>query len=636
MCPVHPAGLLSAYPDDARHRAPGGGPGTEFLPGADNPAEGTGRAARALPLRRQRVQPLPTDEEPLMEEALALDHLRPTDLPAPPQAALQIVQACSRPDIDARRLGEFITRDPVLTAELLRVANSAFFGFRSQVRSAAHAVALLGQRALRNLALCIAMRDALRKEAIPGMPLDRFWEAALRRAVCARALADIAGLDVDECFTAGLLQDFGLLVLFYLYPDRVSEWARLEAANPDDRLELERQLFGHTHEQAGQALAAAWGLPEDLAAAIGHHHAPVFGELSGEIRQLCRVARCADWMAAVFSAADKRIVYARCGKVLDEHFDLDADAIDGLLDGVGEAIAEAASLLGFRIDRQPALEEVLREANLRLAEENLSFQELTWRLQQTLAERDALAAELDRELALAREVQCALLPRRSTPEEGVLGLNLSARQVSGDFYDHFTARDGWRYFAIADVSGKGMHAALLMAKTSSLFHCLGKGVTDPSALLAMLNRELSENAIRGMFVTMAAGIFDPETGRGRLANAGHLPVLQLRGDGAFREWPASGPPLGVLPDSRYENLEFRLEEGALYLFTDGVTEARQPGGGELGLGGLKRLIREHAGAPLERRLHQILHGVQGRQESATDDLTLLVVDSGALRGGNGD
>ncbi|WJW74630.1 HDOD domain-containing protein [Thiohalobacter sp. IOR34] len=561
-----------------------------------------------------------------MQTAVTLSEIRPADLPAPPKETIQIVHACSNPDIDSRKLGGIITNDPLLTAELLRIANSPFFGFRSEVRSAAHAVTLLGHRALRNLALCIAMRDALRPEAIPGMDLGRYWDAALRRGVCARLLASAAGLNPDECFTLGLLQDFGLLVLLYLQQNRVAEWERLETANPDERLELERQLFGTTHDQAGQALAGHWQLPADLAQALGHHHSPVLGDLSPEVARLCRLARCADWMAAVFTAADKRTVFARCQKLVQETFDLQPEQVDALLAEVAAASEEAARALGLRIDRPLGLEEVLREANLRLAEDNLSFQELTWRLEKTLAERDELAAELARELDLAREVQCSLLPRPNAACRGIAGVNLSARQLSGDFYDYFPTRGEQVYFAIADVSGKGMNAALLMAKASSLLRCLGKGVTDPVALAAMLNREISETAIRGMFVTAVLGIYNPSTGKGKLVNAGHLPVLQFRPNGEVRNFEAGAPPLGVLAGTRFSAEPFSLADGPLYLFTDGITEARTRQGSELGITGLKRLIRQHQDEPtMERRLHRIVEAVRRDQGTLRDDLTLLMV-----------
>ncbi|RRQ20963.1 HDOD domain-containing protein [Thiohalobacter thiocyanaticus] len=557
--------------------------------------------------------------------ALQLERIRPSDLPAPPREALQVVQACSDPAIDNPQLAELIERLPKLSAELLRLSNSSFFALRSQVKSIAHAVSLLGHRNLRNLSLCLAMRDAVREDAIPGLDLAAFWEDALRRGVAARLLAAEVGLDGDEAFTVGLLQDFGLLIGFYLRPDRSHEWACLRPLDPDARLQAERTLFGMTHAQIGQELARQWALPDDLAEVIGLHHAPVMTDLEPHVQSLCRLAQSADWLAAVYTADDSRGVIRRCRELLLAGWGLDTAATDALLERINQVMAEAAQAMNLPIEHQTGLGEIMRAANLRLAEDNLSFQEMTLELERALDERNRFAVELERELTLAREVQCSLMPRREVPRGQVIGVNHSARRLSGDFYDYFPTRNEQVYFAIADVSGKGMNAALLMAKASSLFHCLGKVVLDPSVLLATLNREIAESTIRGMFVTMIIGIYDVHSGQGKLANAGHLPALQAGPDGALREFPAQAPPLGVLPEGRFPAVEFDLTAGELYLFTDGLIEAEVQGA-PLELEGLAALIRRERHLELEQRLHRIMGAVIPASGSPRDDLTLLAVD----------
>ncbi len=558
--------------------------------------------------------------------APAMDTLKPTELPAPPQEAIRLVHACTQEGVDARDLGDIICRDPTLAAELLRVANSAYFGFASEIASIPRAVTVIGQKALRNLVLCLAMRDALRAEQLPAFPVEQFWEAALRRAVCARCLASLVHLDAEACFTVGLLQDFGLLVMFHLMQHRISEWRRLHEATPDARLELERQLFQTSHEQVGQQLARNWNLPTELGIAMGMHHAGAPENTPAATVQLCRVAECADWMAAVFSAEDKRLAVRECRRLLDEHFDIKAEQCDGLLDQVAGHMQEAAIAFGFQVGAQPEFGEVLRQANMCLLEENLSFQEMNWQLEQILRERDRVAAELARELELAREVQRSLLPAEGGETRGVVGLNLSAREVSGDFYDFYRLHTGQVAFCIADVSGKGMNAAMLMAKTSSLYRCLGKSILDPSRLLAMLNREILETSIRGMFVTMTVGIFDPESRVVRLANAGHLPSVVMHDRRLVREYPADAPPLGIVPEAEFPGVDFCLEDHSLYLYTDGLLEARLAGGRRLEREGLLELLARHSDAAPVERLQHIVAAVRGDSGVMDDDLTLLMIE----------
>lgn len=567
-----------------------------------------------------------------MEEAIVADKVRPSDLPAPPQDAIRIVQACAGADTDSRELARLVANDPVLTAELLRVANSAYFGLASQVKSVSRAVTVLGHRSLRNIVLCIAMRDALRPDNIPGLDLDIYWEDALRRAVSAKSLAAAAGLDSDECFTAGLLQDFGLLVLFYLHPDRVGCWPQLARLDPERRLELELDLFHASHDDVGYHLACNWELPGELAAAMGFHHNASPAGLEHEALRLCQVAACADWMAAVYRCEDKRLAVRYSRALLAAHFDIDNETADGLLEQVSAAVKQAAPALGIRVGEQMGYDAVMREANLRLAEENLSYQELNWQLEQTLQERDQLAASLRCELELAREVQRSLLPEADSGGPGIVGLNRSARVVSGDFYDFFHLPDGRTAFCLADVSGKGMNAALLMAKASSLFRCLGKGVHDPAKLLGMLNREIAETSIRGMFVTLVAGVLNPTNGDVVLANAGHLPALHMGCAALIGEYPAQAPPLGVCADTVFGNETFNLKGGCLYLYTDGLLEAVVGEGRRLGRDGLIRLLKEHGHLPPAQRVQRIADAVSGPDGTVEDDLTLVLIEGNERHG----
>lgn len=242
------------------------------------------------------------------------------------------------------------------------------------------------------------------------------------------------------------------------------------------------------------------------------------------------------------------------------------------------------------------------------------------------------------ELELAAEIQRDLLPQPSSREFPVHGINIPARSVSGDFFDILTLSDGRIWFNVGDVSGKGMNAALLMAKTSSLFRCLAKSAEHPGQLLNAINSELCETNSRGMFVTMVGGLFDPATGRLTLTNAGHEPPLHfdLRTE-RFTSIPADGPPLGIAPGiagpDGYPVTEFDLAGGMLYVFTDGLTEATTFGGGMLGIDGARALIRDHADESPDIRLKSISGAVKLPGQSLRDDLTLLVVEDMATSRG---
>ena len=553
---------------------------------------------------------------------LSLDTLRPADLPAPPQAALEILRACAAAEVDHRKLAGVVSSDPGLSAELLRIANSPYYGLGREVRSAAQAITVLGHKALRNLVLSLAVRDVLRRNTIPEFEIVSFWEDVLRCAAAARSLGRAIGADPDECFTLGLLSDFGLLALFHLRPERAREWPTLRSMDPEVRRGRERARFGASHDDVAVALARAWALPPDLIAVLADHHDPA---TFGSAPSFAAVVHCADWVAAVYQADDTAAVLEQCHTRLAGLLGLTRKQIDTILAQLPDEVTQAAQALGLHLGVQPDFDRILRQANMRLAEENLSYQELAWELQQALRERDRLAAELNRELELAGEIQQSLLPGSAASGLPVYGVNLPAGELSGDFYDYFALPDGRVYFNLADVSGKGITAALLMAKTSSLFRCLGKQIHDPAQLLQVLNGELLDTSSHGMFVTMVAGILDPRSDTVELVNAGNPPALLIDRERAVRQMGAHGPPLGVIGEVEFSRSRFSLDGGSLYLFSDGISEARLGNEQILGIDGLTSLLLALAERPPRDRLDAVVRKLDQGGERR-DDITMLLVE----------
>ncbi|OOZ61183.1 hypothetical protein BOW44_08550 [Solemya velum gill symbiont] len=231
-----------------------------------------------------------------------------------------------------------------------------------------------------------------------------------------------------------------------------------------------------------------------------------------------------------------------------------------------------------------------------------------------------------KELEMAREIQNSLLPPMPPQDAPIHGLNIPARGVSGDLYLFFPLSNGRLFFALGDVSGKGIHAALFMAKTVSLIRALAKLEHSPGKLFARLNDEIRETASRGMFITLAAGTFDPASGKVCMTNAGHEPPLFRNIDGEYVAYPADAPPLGILPDLVFEEVEIMLEGGALYLFTDGMTEGFDSEGQALGLAGVKAAIEQHQNLNPQARIQAMVEPLTDTDTQLRDDITLLVVE----------
>jgi len=205
----------------------------------------------------------------------------------------------------------------------------------------------------------------------------------------------------------------------------------------------------------------------------------------------------------------------------------------------------------------------------------------------TLKERLGLERELqEREMEVARSIQVGLLPR-AIPRIGNLvleGESLPAKEVGGDYYDVLDLGGGKWGIAIADVSGKGVPAALVMVMTRTLLHAIARTSESPADVLGIINARLYEETDPSVFVSMLYGIWDSEACTFTYANAGHEAPILIRGSAAM-SLPNAGVALGAMEQVAgiLEDRMLRLTEGdRLFLFTDGATEAKNDRGEMLG------------------------------------------------------
>jgi phosphoserine phosphatase RsbU/P len=240
---------------------------------------------------------------------------------------------------------------------------------------------------------------------------------------------------------------------------------------------------------------------------------------------------------------------------------------------------------------------------------------------------------LRRELDLARQIQSGMLPLAQPlfPERDdldVCGLVEPAASVGGDLFDAFFVADGRLFVCIGDVSGHGVSAALLMARTIGLLRSMAMAAGDPADLLQNLNASLCEGNETSMFVTLFCGFLDPATGRFVYANAGHCPPLLLTGGQVAPLPMPRGPLAGAFRQVTYGSSETQLAMGdLLFTYTDGITEAEDATGQPFGLEGLAQLLRTHHNEPLPRLLDAIrsdLHRFNGGAD-LEDDCTLLLL-----------
>ncbi|WP_137176249.1 PP2C family protein-serine/threonine phosphatase [Roseomonas sp. AR75] len=247
-----------------------------------------------------------------------------------------------------------------------------------------------------------------------------------------------------------------------------------------------------------------------------------------------------------------------------------------------------------------------------------------------LQARDALLVVRE-ELAVARRMQLSILPQPlpDTPTREVRGFMQAAREVGGDFYDFFTLPDGRLGLVIADVAGKGVSAALIMAVTRTLLRMVALTGVDPAQCLSAVNDLLAADNAEMMFVTAHYATLDPATGLLEYASAGHPPPLLIGAEGAARELPeCDGMVLGVLPAQEYRlHRQSLAPDEVLLLYTDGVTEAFDSAGSCFGEERLAATLAAHRGLHCEDLLATVVREVMGFAANApqADDITCLAL-----------
>lgn len=208
------------------------------------------------------------------------------NIPTFSQSALRIIDLTSDITSSSKDLVQQITHDPILTARVLKLVNSAFFGLSREVESIQQSVVYIGINTIKNLAISVAAMGALPRTNNAGLDMDHFWLHSLVTASTAKLLAQqrgIAKADVSTYFIAGLLHDIGQIILSQELPEAYQDVLEKARLHEKTLCELEEEAFGMNHATIGAMLAEKWQLPADIVTAIRHHHGPTGEERNAEL-----------------------------------------------------------------------------------------------------------------------------------------------------------------------------------------------------------------------------------------------------------------------------------------------------------------------------------------------------------------
>jgi len=237
---------------------------------------------------------------------------------------------------------------------------------------------------------------------------------------------------------------------------------------------------------------------------------------------------------------------------------------------------------------------------------------------------------IERQLEIAREVQAGLLPEAAPqlPGYDIAAINLPTFEIGGDYYDFIPFPNSHLGIVVADVSGKGIPAALIMATFRAAIRTQVRNDFELSHIMASVNLLLTESIGAAGFVTAVYGVFDPAAGTYIYSNCGHNPPIILRADGGTDRLESGGAALGIFAEAGYETAVATVNPGdVLALYTDGVVETSDPAGNEFGCDRLERALRAASGSGAQPMIESVVAetrtfaGTQGYQ----DDFTLVIL-----------
>ena len=236
---------------------------------------------------------------------------------------------------------------------------------------------------------------------------------------------------------------------------------------------------------------------------------------------------------------------------------------------------------------------------------------------------------LKKEREIAGEVQKKLFPKNKDLEKYIYASNVPAKDVSGDYFDYIKVSDDEIYFTLADVSGKGIKAGMLMANASSVFKSLSKLKFPIKELALNINNQVKESSYKGMFITAVIGKLNITTHTLEFVNFGHESIMILSNHSKFSYIEASRPPLGLMPIKSADKIEtttLDMKDNQIFIYTDGVTEGYISGDEELTVKGIENEILSFNQSNIKDIVDRITQILNNR-ENLRDDITMMGLTS---------
>ena len=317
-------------------------------------------------------------------------------LPTLPVMASRLITLMADEETTLADIARLISRDVALSAKILKVSNSAFYHFPQQIGSIQQAVSILGTNAVRSLVLSFSFLNTGKGEFQNSFDFKAFWKHSLAAAAASRLVVEkVKGIEPEEVFVAGLLQNLGELIVARTMPNAYEQVLQTETASSADRLAVEADLLGADHPTIGSEVARSWGFPASLFIPMRYHHTPAsYDGDDKNIETTIKAVYLSDLLIGILYSEKPEHYHKLFRKESKKLLGFSNDDIENVLNQLHVLVEEAGDYFGLKIKNLKSIQEILQEANIRLSLINLDYEQMNKQLVAAKMKLEKLADEL--------------------------------------------------------------------------------------------------------------------------------------------------------------------------------------------------------------------------------------------------
>jgi diguanylate cyclase (GGDEF)-like protein len=315
---------------------------------------------------------------------------------------VRIIQEIKRDKSSINELAKIISFDPALTAKILKVANSSFYGLPYKVDSIEKAVNILGLEALKNIALSFVIVRGFKRNSRDEFNHELFWKRSLTAAVSAEMITSKLGQKREDTFVTSLLMDIGVVVMYLSRPNDYLKVFDEKRTSGISTFEAERNVFGFDHMDVGSEILKKWGIPENIYLPIAYHHKK--DGCPPQLQNVVETLMLSDISSSVYHSSKSIEKFGELRQLLQNKLNISDTEVRQFIDSIADKTMEILSTFEIEASEMKPYSQILEEANEELGKLNLSYEQLVMKLKQEKMKVESLAKELKKANEKLREL----------------------------------------------------------------------------------------------------------------------------------------------------------------------------------------------------------------------------------------